>query len=153
MFWGLEPMTQTPSDPNQSPREPAGRRRYSGKCHCGAVRFEAEIDLAAGTSRCNCSMCIRAAMWSAMIKPEAFTLVSGEESLSDYQHGGRFSHWLFCRHCGIRPFSRGDAPWMGGPYYAVNLNCIDDLDPSGVTVRHFNGRDNDWQQPRVERLP
>jgi hypothetical protein len=131
----------------------AGRTTYRGSCHCGAVRFEADIDLRAGTSRCNCSICTKASLWSAIVPPSAFRLLAGEDNLGDYQRGGKFSHFLFCKTCGVRPFSRGDAPWTNGPYVSVQLTCLDDADLSDVPVTYFDGRHDNWQSPRVERSP
>src|SRR4051812_46115743 len=76
---------------------PAGARTHHGSCHCGAVRFDVIADLAAGGSRCNCSICAKIAQLGKIVKPDAFTLVAGEESLSFYEWGAKISRRFFCK--------------------------------------------------------
>lgn len=122
-------------------------KTYMGSCHCGAVRFEADIDLSLGTNKCNCSICIKTRNWNAIIQPKAFRLLSGEPDLSDYQFNQKVGHHFFCRHCGVRSFARGYVKEIGGDYVAIQLAALDNVDPAELietSVRFADGRNNDW---------
>ena len=128
-------------------------KTYQGSCHCGAVQFACELDLAAGTTRCNCSFCVKNRLWLAFAKGDAFRLLKGAEALTDYQHTppgrpGPFLHLTFCRQCGVRPFAHAPASeQLGEAFHAVNVACLDqvsDEDLTCIPVRYADGRNNDW---------
>lgn len=92
-------------------------------------------------------------------KAAEFRLLKGEDSLSDYQHtpAGKttpFLHLTFCRHCGVRPFSRGGAlPQFDGPFFAVNVACLDDVADAELAqapIHYADGRNDAWQNVAQE---
>jgi hypothetical protein len=128
------------------------KKTYKGSCHCGAVRYEADLDLGEGTVKCNCSICVKDRKWLAAVKPEAFRFLSGEADLSDYQFGTRRIHHLFCKHCGVRSFTWGDAS-RGGRFYAIHLGSLDDADAeelANARVMYVDGRNDDFKTPPKE---
>jgi len=128
------------------------KKTYRGSCHCGAVRFEADIDLAQGAFRCNCTICFKTRAWLASVPAADFRLLSGEADLRDYQFNKKRIHHRFCTRCGVRPFSQGtDA--KDNPSYAVRLNCLDGADPAeliAAPVRYFNMLHDDFKSPPAE---
>lgn len=128
-------------------------KTYTGGCHCGAVRFEADIDLAAGTGRCNCSICMKTRNWSAIIKPGAFRLLSRPEELIEYSFGTGAGQYRFCRRCGVHSFSTGYVADIGGEFVSVRVNCLDnvsDEELAAAPVTYANGRDNAWwDRPKI----
>ena len=132
----------------------ADTARYSGSCHCGAVRFEAELDLVAGAGKCNCSICTKVGATAAICKPAAFTLLEGEGDCGEYVWGGKISTRFFCKHCGIHCFGRGHLQELGGDYVAINVNTLDQVDPSSLTLAYWDGRHNNWHAgPRATPWP
>jgi hypothetical protein len=118
--------------------------RHTGSCHCGAVRYQVELDLEQPVSRCNCRLCTKLGQTGAIVKPAAFELVQGDAVLREHRSNpiaGRFS----CGSCGIYLFSRGHLDAVGGDFVSVNVNTVDGLDPAALTVQHWDGRHDNWQ--------
>ena len=116
---------------------------YSGSCHCGAVRFEVDADLEAGTMRCNCSICAKSRFWLAFVPAARFRLLAGEDKLADYRFGaGRIGH-RFCTTCGVKPFGMA----VDGSGVAVNVACLDGLAPerlAALPVKYVDGAHDRW---------
>lgn len=123
-------------------------KTYSGSCHCGAVRFEADVDISAGTVKCNCSICTKMRLWSVQVTPADFRLIAGEPELTDYQGSNEVAHHLFCKHCGVHAFEWVDVPNMTGhKYFNINVVCLDGMEIDeliAAPVTYQDGRSNDW---------
>jgi hypothetical protein len=116
---------------------------YTGSCHCGAVRFEVDVDLS-GATRCNCSICTKTAWLGAIVKPTAFRLVTGEAALGSYEWGHKIASRHFCSQCGVQCFARGSLEQLGGAYVSINVNALDGVELSALPVSYWDGRHNNW---------
>jgi hypothetical protein len=129
-------------------------KTYHGACHCGAVRFSADIDLALGSLRCNCSICARTRFWAVIVAPESFRILEGCADLVEYAfHTGRNRHY-FCRRCGVRAFGLGETP-EGQRTYGINVGCIEglgDAELAAIPIAYVDGRRDAWHvAPAVTR--
>jgi hypothetical protein len=113
-------------------------KRYQGGCHCGKVRYEATTDLSR-VIECNCSHCSRKGFLLTFVTPEAFTLKSGEDEVTDYQFNKHVIHHVFCKTCGIQSYGYGTKP-DGTRAYSVNVRCLEGVDPGSYTITQVDGR-------------
>lgn len=111
---------------------------YEGSCQCGAVSYDVDVDLE-NTLTCNCSRCQKMGFVLAFTPPESFRLRSGEENLTEYLFNRKSIRHLFCRTCGVEGFAYGKMP-DGAPVVAINVNCLADVDPRGLSSRHVDGK-------------
>ncbi len=113
-------------------------QHYSGGCQCGAVTYEVDADLA-NTLTCNCSRCQKLGFVLTFVPREMFVLKSGEDNLSEYRFNKRQIQHLFCRICGVESFAYGAMP-NGSPIAAINVNCLDGVDPRSLSSAHVDGK-------------
>ena len=122
---------------------------YTGSCHCGALKFEADLDLTQSTYRCNCSICRRTRFWPAVAKEGGFRIISGERELTKYTFNSHKNHHYFCRQCGVRAFGVGNDTPMG-KMYGVNVGCLDgltDQELSELKITYVDGLHDKFEPP------
>lgn len=115
--------------------------KIGGGCHCGAVRFEAEVPAAVEVLDCNCSICAMTGFKHLILPHGDFTLLSGGDSLTSYRFGTGAAEHLFCATCGLKSFYQ---PRSHPEAWSVNLNALDDKSGLEIRARTFDGRN--WER-------
>lgn len=108
---------------------------YQGSCHCGAVRFEIETDFPELTM-CDCSICRKKNALMVKVHESKFKLISGADSLTEYQFHSKTARHFFCKVCGIYPFHRKR---VTPDNLGINVFCLENFDPSDIPVRQAVG--------------
>ena len=127
------------------------RTTYTGSCHCGAVRFEADIDLTQPTYRCNCSICSRTRFWPAIVSPGDIRILAGESELTEYRFHSKHNAHQFCRTCGVRPWGIGALP-DGTAIYGVNIGCLENVAPdvlAAAPIVYVDGAHDRFEPPPI----
>lgn len=120
---------------------------YQGGCHCGALRYEVEIDLEKGTMRCNCSLCSKARAWFAFTPFEKFRMTKGDE---ENQIRYRWTPpgkprpnltYHHCSICGVRTHADGMDP-KGNHIAAISVASLENADPDVLekSIHYVDGR-------------
>ena len=127
----------------------------NGSCHCGAVRYSVDIDLAKGTLRCNCSLCRKSRAWFAFAPAENFRLDLGQDSLTSYRwtpEGKEHPNLTYhgCAACGVRTHAEGQGP--NGPTVAIQVATINGLNRDLLVegIRYVDGLHDDFKQAPSE---
>ena len=99
----------------------------NGSCHCGAIRFNAELpEGLASARRCTCSICRMRGAVAVTSTHEGFHLTQGEDKLATYRFNTMLAEHHFCTVCGIYTHHkrRSNPEELG-----VNVACLDGLSP------------------------
>src|SRR4051812_47719995 len=114
----------------------------TGRCLCGAVRFE--IDGALGpVIYCHCSMCRRASgsafAANATVRKSNLRIIAGREMLTQF-NSTPAAYRKFCSRCG--------SPLFGGtidsPNTRVRLGTLDDSGGARSIAHIWVGSKSDW---------
>lgn len=129
------------------------KKTYHGSCHCGSIAYEADIDLAEGTHKCNCSICTKHRLWQAVVRAEDVRITRGADTLSEYRFGSRLGVHLFCPNCGTHVLGRFDGELPHGRTRGVRVLTLDDIDIAELLaspIHSHDGRHDDFEHAPAE---
>ena len=112
---------------------------HKGGCHCGNIAYEFDAEIGTVLD-CNCSLCQKRGGLLQFIPASAFRLLTSPDDLGTYKFNKQAIAHHFCKVCGIDPFSEGSDA-KGNKMVAINMRCVEGVDPRALDIRPFNGRD------------
>ena len=111
------------------------KQTYQGSCHCGAVRFEVDLELD-HVRICDCSICRKRGALNYRVEDDDMRILTPLEKMTLYQWHTKTAKDYFCPECGILPFRR---PRTAPDLWTVNVRCLDGVDLDRILVEHVYG--------------
>ena len=98
-----------------------------GACHCGAVRFSAELPQGlASARRCTCSICRMRGAVTVTGSIAGFRLLEGADTLATYRFNTGTAEHHFCTICGIYTHHRRRS---NPDQLGINAACLEGVSP------------------------
>jgi hypothetical protein len=124
--------------------------QINGSCHCGTVKFTADLTDGLKTARrCTCSLCRMRGAVVVSARLGGVHIVAGEDKLTNYRFNTGTAQHFFCSVCGIYTHhQRRSNP----NEYGVNIACLEGLSPfdfAEVTVMDGENHPSDTGVSRV----
>lgn len=99
----------------------------NGSCHCGAVKFAAELTYGLSSARrCTCSICRMRGAVAVTSTHDGFRITKGADKLATYRFNTMTAEHHFCSVCGIYTHHkrRSNPDQLG-----VNVACLEGVSP------------------------
>ncbi|KAK5653047.1 hypothetical protein OQA88_9333 [Cercophora sp. LCS_1] len=134
-------------------------KTLAGGCHCGAIRYTAELDISnLHAQKCNCSICLKTNRMGLSVDPSKFKVTTHKsiEEVPEYQFGPKRQHYHFCTTCGVHCFGYGSYEFQGQTFNNFSINAVT-LDPDqgfdlrDVKVAYWDGKGEDWAAGMAEK--
>ncbi|TNE57243.1 MAG: GFA family protein [Alphaproteobacteria bacterium] len=117
------------------------QRTHKGGCHCGAVTYEVKGPRKLMAVSRNCSICRMSGFLHYIVEKDQFTLLTGEDNLTEYRFGSGAARHLFCKTCGIKSFY---FPRSHPGGVSVNVHCLDRATIDDLDITLFDGEN--WEK-------
>ncbi|MEO0320056.1 MAG: GFA family protein [Pseudomonadota bacterium] len=111
-----------------------------GACHCGRVRFEAQLPDRVTAHECNCSICSRLGFLHLIVPQRDVVVLGDPAALTTYRFNTGLARHTFCQYCGVKAYY---TPRSNPDGVSLNLRCMDRAQFTTITIEPFDGRN--WE--------
>jgi len=118
----------------------AGLTPRTGGCHCGAVRFEADLPAVVEAQTCNCSMCEKVGFIHIIVPESRFRLTSGADQITTYTFNTGAAQTTCRKVCRVKGLNRPRPNPAGRPGPASRPGPTEGLD---LRIEAFDGQN--WE--------